>query len=389
MVFPFRILIYDSPLLALYSLFAGFTKCYKTNFKAWIGPFLMLFIRDADDLKTILNSEKCFDKVSILYEKVIDYGLLVIGGETYKLHRKSINPIFHPTQLKSFIPIIKRKMDDFLLRFDSRIETSEEIEMSHFASDFTLDTILATMFSNNDITENERMRFIVSSEKYKKLKLILFVINHFFLHRYLLISCAKIFKWWLLIKPLFRLSKIYWPYMNSKDEINRFAEALMINFEKKYQQKLKAVDHKPQLFLDNFYNVRNTMTYKETRESVLTFLVAGFDTTGKTIPGVLLLLAMHQEIQENVLRELRKMKDEDMTEKTLNTLTYLDMVIKESLRLFPVGLLVARTVKEDIELSTHNCLNHKETKFNLIFFREFYCAEWNFYRLLSTRSSHR
>lgn len=124
----------------------------------------MLVVRDADDLKTIYTSEECFDKVNLMYDQVLDFGLLVLGGSTYKLHRKTYNPVFYPAQLRSYFPIIKRKMDGFIERFDSRLEPGKEVEFSHFTTDFTLESILATMFANDDITEAQRTAIIDAIE---------------------------------------------------------------------------------------------------------------------------------------------------------------------------------------------------------------------------------
>lgn len=62
------------------------------------------------------------------------------------------------------------------------------------------------------------------------------------------------------------------------------------------------------------------------------------------------MLALHQDIQEKVVAELHEVFDDQNSAVTfadLAKLTYLEMVIKESLRHYPVGPFIARLASED------------------------------------------
>lgn len=130
----------------------------------------MIIVRDADDLKTIFNSEECFDKINLMYKQMNDYGLFVLNGDTYKHHRKTVNPVFNPVNLRSYLPILNSKMGEFIKRFDSHLQPLKEIDISHYTTDFTLETIFSTMFSNNEINEDDRRRFIKAVDTYENLK---------------------------------------------------------------------------------------------------------------------------------------------------------------------------------------------------------------------------
>lgn len=153
------------PIPALYTAMIRLTKQFRSTFTAWLGPFLLVVVRDADDMKAILASEECFDKVNFFYD-LFDFecGLLVLNGKTYKQHRRNTIPVFHPAQLKKFLPIAREKMNNFLKRFDGRLEPLKEIDFGHLATDYALETTLATMFSNNSFTENERIKMITATE---------------------------------------------------------------------------------------------------------------------------------------------------------------------------------------------------------------------------------
>lgn len=95
------------------------------------------------------------------------------------------------------------------------------------------------------------------------------------------------------------------------------------------------------------------MSYDQLREEIFAFLIGAFDTTGKALPAVLLLLAMNPDAQDKVVAELKsilKSENDEVDEKCLSKMEYLDLCMKESLRLLPVALLLARHVKKDIKL---------------------------------------
>lgn len=79
-----------------------------------------------------------------------------MGGEEYKAHHKQLNPFFYPTALQQYIPIINTKMQNFMKRFDNQLG-SNEVDFVSFASDFTFETILATMFG---IDQSGRLKFL-------------------------------------------------------------------------------------------------------------------------------------------------------------------------------------------------------------------------------------
>lgn len=275
-----------------------------------------------------------------------------MGGDKYKLHRKTIIPIFAPSSLQSFLPIISKKVDSFLQRFDKQIEP-EAIDFCEYATDFALDTILATMLGENDVSESDRRHLISSINRCSPCVKRLNNFQTFFYYRYLDISSEKVFKWWLNIDPIFKLTNLYKEYIGNKNEAFKFLDKISEVIEKDYQQGTRT-ERKTQVYLDHIYKIRHTMSIEDFREEFATFATAGFDTTGKAIPGALLLLAMNQDAQEKVVAEMSSIlssHNDNVDDECLSKMIYLDLVIKESLRLIPAVLMTARETSEDVELS--------------------------------------
>lgn len=66
------------------------------------------------------------------------------------------------------------------------------------------------------------------------------------------------------------------------------------------------------------------------------------------------MLAIHQDVQSKVVDELRQIFDStdgEVNEEALGEMKYLEMVIKECLRLFPLPCMTIREVTQDLKLS--------------------------------------
>lgn len=69
--------------------------------------------------------------------------------------------------------------------------------------------------------------------------------------------------------------------------------------------------------------------------------------------GCILMLAMHPKFQEKVVEELHQVfqtEDVEVTEKHLKQLVYLEYVINETMRLYPVVPMQTRQTTGDVEL---------------------------------------
>lgn len=66
-----------------------------------------------------------------------------------------------------------------------------------------------------------------------------------------------------------------------------------------------------------------------------------------------MMLGMHQEVQEKVFEEQHAIfggSQRDITHVDLAAMKYLERVIKESMRIFPVVGLIFRTITNDVQL---------------------------------------
>lgn len=87
----------------------------------------------------------------------------------------------------------------------------------------------------------------------------------------------------------------------------------------------------------------------------------GQDTTTSAITFALYNIAKYPEVQQKCFNEVVEVfgtdREQTATLSLLNQLPYLELVIKESMRLFATIPVVARTAMEDIKLSEYIRLN--------------------------------
>ncbi|XP_039304511.1 cytochrome P450 4g15 isoform X2 [Solenopsis invicta] len=97
-------------------------------------------------------------------------------------------------------------------------------------------------------------------------------------------------------------------------------------------------------------------TEKEIFYHLVTMLLTASDTIAVTMYFVTFVLANFSEIQERVYKELleiygmKTLKDAPVKYEDLQHMHYLERVIKETLRIFPTGPVIAREVTEDFKI---------------------------------------
>jgi len=101
------------------------------------------------------------------------------------------------------------------------------------------------------------------------------------------------------------------------------------------------------------YASRDGFFSKNLLDEAITLLFAGQDTSAATLSWTLHLLTVYPEVQAKLAREVcREMDDgRPVTKKLISRMPYLDAVIKESMRLYPVAPFVVRKVANNVDIA--------------------------------------
>ena len=110
---------------------------------------------------------------------------------------------------------------------------------------------------------------------------------------------------------------------------------------------------------------RNSDVPKAMLDEAITLLFAGQDTSAATLSWTLHLLSLYPEVQEKLAKEVASSLKEQQnsnddgdaqffTKQFISNMPYLDAVIKESMRLYPVAPFVVRKLPQDVAIPADN-----------------------------------
>lgn len=118
-----------------------------------MGPYLLYIVRDPCDLEIIFKSDCCFEKHENYTKISLPLGIFTIGGDTYKLHRKTMTPAFNLKSLQSYVPIVCNQSNNFVKIVRQKF-IGHEVDVFDLVAKFNLENILATLFGRNDVPQN-------------------------------------------------------------------------------------------------------------------------------------------------------------------------------------------------------------------------------------------
>ncbi|CAJ1952538.1 unnamed protein product [Cylindrotheca closterium] len=109
-------------------------------------------------------------------------------------------------------------------------------------------------------------------------------------------------------------------------------------------------------------NTESDGIHKDLLDETITLLFAGQDTSAATLSWTLHLLSLYPDIQTKLAEEIKTIFEEDaicaekptVGRKTIVKLHYLDAVLKESMRLYPVAPFVVRKLTAEVPVPADN-----------------------------------
>ncbi|XP_070502889.1 uncharacterized protein [Chironomus tepperi] len=307
--------------------------------KTWLGKELFIIPNNPDDVKIIFNSKHCYDKPNFVkFSSALPKGSLFGDLEYWRSHRKVMNPFFGYQGLRTVVPIFNEKTKILIKSLETMVD-KEAFNIFHNMTALTLETIMKVMEYDVDIQNQEatiRDVFIKNLENFTKTVFM------------------RMFKFWHHADIIFRNSSLYKLQQHSMSNCAMvFTNDIIENIRTKSNNNEV---EKPKSFMQALINPKSNFTDDEIKDEVHSIVLAAQDTSAITSSMTLLMLAMYKDIQQRIVDELHqifgKTQETPYIEfETLNELNYLEMVINEVMRLFPVVPFVVRQVDEEMVLS--------------------------------------
>ncbi|KAK7863480.1 hypothetical protein R5R35_010516 [Gryllus longicercus] len=330
------------------------TRQYGPVFRTWNGSHGVVHLSEAEHIEIVLRSTVNIQKgyVYSFLKPWLGTGLLTSSGAKWHSHRKLITPAFHFNILDSFVEVFADKSEILVSRLEKEVGNSKGFDVYPYitrcALDIICETAMGTEMNAQDETDSPYLKAVCELTE-----LIIQRIGKPWLHSdftYSLTDQGAKFKDNLRILHDFtkKVIKERKEAMKNSEEFNNGTEDL---FGRK----------KRMVFLDLLLEASKggtVLSDEEIREEVDTFMFGGHDTTSTSMCWTLYLMALHLDVQEKVYEEQMEIfqgSDRKPTMKDLSEMKYLERVIKESLRLYPIAPFITRQVTQDIEIGEY-CL---------------------------------
>nr|QLI62192.1 cytochrome P450 43 [Streltzoviella insularis] len=317
----------------------------------WLGPDLNIVVKDPNDLKVLLSSQKTTVK-GPQYKYMADClggGILSGSGPCWRKHRKIATPNYGKRAIENYSDVFNKEADLLLEKFRMK-PNGRQIDFYQCIVQTTSYTVCQTLMG-------------LSKEQTMSLPYLQHIIDE--TPRLYDTVFARMTKWYLQLDPVFWLTS---SYQQQKNFI-----AMMTHFSKKIvehrMETLKTIKqyNKTDLLNTEEDSVSNTqlsvidrfilseeLEREELLKETFTIFTSSQEASAKISSFLLLMIAYHPEAQEKLYAEIEDVigdQDRPITEEDLKRMPYLDMVFKEILRLFPIGTLLQRTITEDIVIS--------------------------------------
>ncbi|XP_016974114.2 probable cytochrome P450 6a19 [Drosophila rhopaloa] len=318
------------------------------------GPFVGFYlyarkyivVTDIDFVKTVLVSD--FDKFhdrGVYHNERDDpltSNLTTMEGQKWRNLRQKLTPAFTPAKVKTMFPAVLNVAHELIRVIDEKISSSPQtLEVSDLMARFTADVIGTCAFGLEcNSLRDPKAEFVQMGNAALRER------RHGWLVDLLIFGAPKIA---VMLGIELLLPSVQKFYMNivrntidyrveNKITRNDFLD-LLIDMKLKYDKGDK----------------QNGLSFNEIAAQVYSFFLAGFETSSTTMGFALYELSCNQDVQDKLRMEVDtvlKKHDGQLDYNSMREMSYMEKVIDETLRKYPVlGFLVRIATKPYVHSS--------------------------------------
>uniref|UniRef100_A0A665TZN8 unspecific monooxygenase n=1 Tax=Echeneis naucrates TaxID=173247 RepID=A0A665TZN8_ECHNA len=316
-------------------------ECFNKYGKTWgifDGRQPVLCITDPGMIKTVLIKE-CYslftNRRNLRLNGQLYDAVSIAEDDQWRRIRSVLSPSFTSGRLKEMFSIMKHHSANLIRSMNKKAEKGEALDLKEFFGPYSMDVVTSTAFSVDiDSLNNPSDPFVTNIKKMLKFD---------FLDPLLLT---------VVIKKLetfpFSLS------LSPNSSIQHCRKLSLI--ERLANQRYSRVDFL-QLMIDSQKNNEvgqdKGLSDHEILSQAMIFLFAGYETSSSSLT----FLAYNLATNPHTMKRLQEEIDSTFSNKApieyqaLMQMEYLDSVINESLRLYPIAQRLERVAKETVEIN--------------------------------------
>ncbi|XP_055978217.1 cytochrome P450 4A6-like isoform X1 [Sorex fumeus] len=309
----------------------------------WLwGTKVTIVVYDPDYMKVILGRSD--PKSPVPYRFVapwIGYGLLLLNGQPWFQHRRMLTPAFHYDILKPYVGLTADSVQVMLDKWVEFSKNSAPLDILGHISLMTLDTIMKCAFSHPSNIQTDR-KSLSYTQAIEDLKHLFFSrVRNFFHQNDFIYSLTPAGRSYAKACQL------------AHEHTDRVIQQRKMHLQDEGElEKIRKKRHLDFLDILLFAKLEDgsSLSDKDLRAEVDTFMFEGHDTTASGISWILYALATHPEHQQQCREELQSLLGDgaSITWDHMDKMPYTTMCIKEALRLYPPVPGVARLLSSPV-----------------------------------------
>lgn len=292
------------------------------------------FIHDPELIKEILTTQGPKMKRTYLFSafrKFLGNGLFTADGEYHKRQRRLIKPAFYPQRVEEYTSIMVQCAEEEIATW----RDGHNININDSMQRITLKIITKSMFGAG--LDNEVVDEVGKNLTAAFLLMNTIVANPFYV--YCLVNEIKIPP----VKKFFKL----------RSQLDKVIHHIIASHRK--ENDAGRNDLLTMLLQAKDEDDGSSMTDEQIRDEVMTFFLAGHETTKLALTWTWYLLGKHPEIEKQFYEEIKnKIVNRLPQAADYQNLSFTKNIFKESLRLYPPAWTFARAPIEDIEIQGYH-----------------------------------
>ncbi|WP_242346466.1 cytochrome P450 [Anaeromyxobacter terrae] len=301
----------------------GLRRTYGTVARFRVGPRRVYLLSDPELVREVLVVHAARvrkDRGLEAARTVLGDGLLTSSGETWRRHRRLVQPAFHPDRIAAYAPVMAARAAARVERWRDGQRLDAAAEMAALA----LEIVAAALFGAEVGREVDRIAATVGE-----------AVDAFRISR-------------IPLAPL--LDRL--PVASTR-RVRRAREALdrtVLGFVA--ARRARPGDD----LVSALIGARDAegglgLTDREVRDEAMTLFLAGHETTANALAWTIDLVGRHPEVEARLRDEVaRATRGRPPSAKDVPCLEYVRRVLTEAMRLYPPAWTVARRAVEDLEL---------------------------------------
>lgn len=297
---------------------------YGDSFQASSFTNKIFFFRHPDQIKEIfIDKRDCFHNAFNKMHFFLGDGLITSEGEDWKTQKRQLQPIFSHENLMTFSSVMEDECQKMINRWKNKLDDKEVLEL-----DISEEFLYASM--------NIASRAFFSMEIYETAPQIKELLDIFMDY------AADGVRY-----PAF-VSKLPTAKNKRVVAVRESVDQLLYAIIKKRRLLHDKNDSQTNDMIDALILARDTetgatLTDKDIRDQLITFLIVGHETTANLLTWTLYLLTQHPLVADRVRDEIAKLPTQyTITPKASLDLQYTMRLYQESLRLYPPAWVQTR-----------------------------------------------